>query len=108
MGHVPKQQQMTFGALITEKHCLGILFFPFSQLFSSTVRAAVEKNKEVVLCFIMQQVWFIDKLLHTLTQTGSSEDPVLCCFKTAFGTSSFFVRGGLDLPHCFLSSVVTL
>lgn len=67
-------QQMPFWVVITEKLCPGILFFPFYQLFSSTVTAVVEKNKILFFASLCNMSALITKLLlRMLTQTKPSE-----------------------------------
>lgn len=101
MGHVLKQQCLIFCVLIVEKPFSGTLFFPLSHLFSSTVIAAVEKNKKVFFSLLCNRSGLWRRLLHTLSQAESSESPLLAISKQHLGTSSFFVHGGLDFPHCF-------
>lgn len=75
---------MTFWVLIIEKHCLDIFIFPFFQLFSSTITAIGESNKEIVFFVLLcNRSGILSRLLPALTQTESFEASVHFCSKTA-------------------------
>lgn len=102
---------MTFWALIIEKHCLDIFIFPFLQLFSSTITAAGESNKEIVFLLyyaISLVYWQQDCCCTHWLRLNLLKILFFAVPKQHLGISSSFVHGGLDFPQCFLSLVFSL